>query len=182
MNANRKLFITLVLLVIGMFGFGFALIPMYTVMCKTWGLNGKTSATAAKKSLTVDKSRTVTVEFLTSTNANLPWEFFPLTKKIEIHPGENKLVNFYAKNNSDHTMTVQAIPSLSPGLVASYFKKTECFCFTQQTFKAGEGREMPVLFHLDTDLPKNIHNVALSYTMFDVASVGVKKTEDKKKT
>jgi len=169
---NRRLFWLLVLIVIGMFGFGFAMVPLYTVMCKTLGLNGKTANLAAANSQVVDKSRIITVEFTTSTNANLPWDFYPLTKKIEIHPGQNTLVDFFAKNNSTKTMTVQAIPSVSPGLAANYLKKTECFCFTQQTFKGGENRNMPVLFHLDASLPKDIHTITLSYTMFDTASLG----------
>lgn len=169
---NPRLLIALIFIVVGMFGFCFALIPMYTVMCKTLGLNGKTQNTAVGNSARVDNSRTITVEFLSTTNENLPWDFYPQTKKINVHPGQNALVEFIAKNKSDHTMTVQAIPSVSPGLAAQYLKKTECFCFTQQTFKAGEQRTMPVLFHLDTDLPKDIKVVAVSYSMFDTANLG----------
>jgi len=121
---------------------------------------------------TVDNSRTITVEFLATKNNNLPWDFYPMVTKVDIHPGENKLIDYFAKNNSNQTMTVQAVPSISPSQATTYLKKTECFCFTQQTFKAGEGREMPVLFHLDTALPKNINTITLSYTMFDTANVG----------
>lgn len=168
---NYRLFIILSVLVVGMFGFGFALVPMYTLMCKTLGINGKPDNFAIAKTQTIDKSRTITVEFMTSTNENLPWDFYPLVKKVQLHPGENILVNFYAKNNTPNTMTVQAVPSISPGLAAKHLKKTECFCFTQQTFKGHEGREMPVLFHIDTDIPKDINTVTLSYTMFDTAQL-----------
>lgn len=171
MSKNYRLLISLVVLVIAMFGFGFALVPLYTVLCKEWGINGKTDGMKSVQSETVDKTRMVTVEFLANTNADLPWNFYPMITKVTLHPGENKLINYYAKNNSGNTMTVQAVPSISPGLAAKYLKKTECFCFTQQTFKPHEGREMPVLFHIDPSLPKNIHTLALSYTMFDTAQL-----------
>jgi cytochrome c oxidase assembly protein subunit 11 len=170
-NKNYRLVFLLGILVVGMFGFGFALVPLYTVMCKTLGINGKPENNAIAQAAIVDKTRTIIVEFLASTNANLPWDFYPETKKVNLHPGENILINYFAKNNSAQTMTVQAIPSISPGMAAKYLKKTECFCFTQQTFKAREGREMPVLFHIDTELPKNIHTISLSYTMFDTAQL-----------
>ncbi len=170
--SNRRLFGTLILLTVGMFGFGFALVPLYSVLCKTLGINGKTNPMLSEQSKVVDETRTITVQFLTSTNEDLAWDFYPGVKKVVIHPGENKLVDFFAKNNSSTTMTVQAIPSVSPGIAAKYLRKTECFCFTRQTFKAGEKRNMPVLFHLDRDLPRDIHIVTLSYTMFDTAHLG----------
>lgn len=169
---NKRLAGILVIAVVGMFAFSFALIPLYTVLCKAWGINGKVDDQVAPSSLQVDKKRNITVEFLATTNENLPWDFYSLTKKIVIHPGENVLIDYFAKNNSAVTMTVQAIPSVSPGIAAKYLKKTECFCFTQQTFKAREERKMPVLFHLDVDLPKEIHTVTLSYTLFDTANLG----------
>jgi len=167
-SKHRKLLRNLLFAAVGMFGFGFLLVPMYNVFCKVTGLNGKTSTIAFLNSgVPVDTSRTVTVQFITSVNGSLPWTFYPLTESIQIHPGEIKRVVFYAKNRSSQTMTVQAIPSVSPGLAAKFLKKTECFCFTRQTFKAGEVESMPVLFHLDPALPKNIHLLTLSYTLFD---------------
>lgn len=167
-NKLRKSLLILLLVVVLMFGFGFLLVPIYSVFCKVTGLNGKTGgAVAYRVDQPIDKSRTITVQFVASTNGTLAWDFYPLTETIKIHPGEIQRVAFYAKNNSPNTMTVQAIPSVTPGLAARYLKKTECFCFTRQTFKAGEAEEMPVLFHLDTDLPKNITILTLSYTMFD---------------
>jgi cytochrome c oxidase assembly protein subunit 11 len=169
--SNLRLFAILSLAVISMFGFGFAMVPLYTLMCKTLGLNGKYLSGTVAAATTVDNSRVITIEFLATKNANLPWDFYPLVKKIEIHPGENKVISYYAKNNATKTMTVQAVPSISPSQAANYLKKTECFCFTQQTFKAGESRDMPVLFHLDPSLPKHINTITLSYTMFDAANV-----------
>ena len=170
-SSNRRLAIILAIATLAMFGFGYAMVPLYSVLCKTLGLNGKTDSMVAAQSSVVDLKRTVTIEFIANTNAGLPWDFYPEVKKVELHPGENKLVKFYAKNNSTQTMTVQAIPSVSPGPVAKYLKKTECFCFTQQTFKSHEGRDMPVLFHLDTDFPKEVNTLTLAYTMFDVAQL-----------
>lgn len=167
-RSNRKLILILLGVVLGMFGFGFALVPMYTLLCKTEGINGKTGGpTAAGDTREVDYSRTVKVQFLANTNAYLPWAFYPENKSVQIHPGENKLVHFYAENNSGQQMTVQAIPSVTPGLAAKYIRKTECFCFTQQTFKQGEKRDMPVLFHIDPSLPNDITLLTLSYTMFN---------------
>ena len=164
----RKMVIKLSLLVIVMFGFGFALVPLYDVFCKVTGLNGKTgNAVSLTEEPIIDKNRLVTVEFLATNNQNLPWTFYPLVKKLKVHPGENAHIAYYAKNESGKTMTVQAIPSVTPGLAAAHLKKTECFCFTQQTFKNAEAREMPVLFHVDVDLPKEINTITLSYTMFD---------------
>lgn len=164
---NRKTLIILFLITIGMFGFGFALVPFYNLLCKNLGINGKTSNIVEVNKEAVDPHRVITVEFVATSNANLPWDFYPLVKKIKVHPGENERVAYYAKNNSNHTMTVQAIPSVTPGVAAKYLKKTECFCFTQQTFRAGESRDMPLLFHLDKALPSDITTLTLSYTMFD---------------
>lgn len=167
----KKTVLTLVLVVLGMFAFCFAMVPMYNVLCKVTGLNGKTAgAESYDPSQPIDVSRWVTVEFVATNNAYLPWDFYPLVKKIRVHPGENTRLAFFARNNSGHNMTVQAIPSVAPGYAAKYLKKTECFCFTQQTFKAGEARDMPLLFHLDTELPREIKTVTLSYTMFDAAN------------
>lgn len=156
------------LVAIGMFGFGFALVPMYTLICKKTGINGKTAMySVAASAGEVDASRYITVQFLSTVNANLNWAFYPKTVTIKLHPGENKLIYYYAENKTGKRMTVQAIPSVSPGLAAKYIKKTECFCFIQQTFSAGEHRDMPVLFHIDKEIPKNISTLSLSYTLFN---------------
>ncbi len=117
----------------------------------------------------IDKTRTVMVLFLATNNANLPWKFHPYRASIQVHPGENTRVAYYAKNQSNSVMTVQAIPNVAPGIAAKYLKKTECFCFTQQTLKSGESMDMPLLFHIDRDLPKNVNTVVLAYTLFDVS-------------
>lgn len=151
-----------------MFAFGYALVPIYNVMCKSLGINGKPKNTAEANSNSIDYSRTITVQFLATRNNYLPWKFQPLVKTVKVHPGENKKVAFYAQNETGEDMIVQAIPSVTPGLAARHLKKTECFCFTKQMMKGQQGMEWPLLFHLDNDLPKNIKTVTLSYTLFDI--------------
>lgn len=174
-RSHKKIILWLLLIVIGMFCFGYALVPLYNVICNAWGINGKTNPNAVANHSLIDKSRTITVQFIATNNENLPWEFRPKTKRIEIHPGENAKIAYFAKNNSNHTMTVQAIPSVTPGLAAAHLKKTECFCFNQQTLKAHQSMDMPLIFHLDNDLPKNIHEVTLSYTLFKSTKTVTKK-------
>lgn len=172
-NKIRRLLIILLISSLGMFGFGYALVPLYNVMCKNLGLNGKTTdgPIAAATVASVDMSRTVTVQFMSANNANLPWIFHPYRRTIDVHPGENTRVAYYAKNISPKEMTVQAIPSVAPGVAAKYLKKTECFCFAQQTLKSGSSMDMPLLFHLDRDLPKEVNTVTLNYTLFDVTNM-----------
>lgn len=165
-----KTAIILAAIVVGMFGFGYATVPLYNVMCKKLGINGRSGDALVNDSV-IDKTRTITVQFLAQNNANLPWKFYPLKKKIEIHPGESTRVAYFAENDADKTMMVQAIPSVAPGEAAKYLKKTECFCFTQQVLKSKQSMEMPILFHLDPNLPKNVHIVTLSYTLFDVTKL-----------
>ncbi len=168
---HRKLLAVLTAIVLGMFAFGFALVPIYNSLCKAWGLNGKTKNQAVAYDVNkakISKDREVLVEFVATNNSGVPWKFYPKIHKIKVHPGEIARLEFYAENKTDHSMTVQAIPSVTPGLAAKYLKKTECFCFTQQTLNGHEAMNMPLLFHLDVDLPKNINTVTLSYTLFDV--------------
>ncbi len=172
MKAHRRLVLGLSLAVMGMFGFGFALVPLYNALCQITGLNGKTGrvSEAQAASQQVDAARLVTVEFVTSVDKDLPWRFKALQKKVHVHPGEVREVRFYAENLSDGAITGQAIPSVSPGNAAKYFNKTECFCFTQQTLQGGEGRVMPVRFIINPHLPKYIHTITLSYTFFNAKS------------
>lgn len=169
-SSNKKLVKWLGVFVIGMFGFGYALVPMYNVLCKSLGINGKTSNETASNSNSIDTSRTITVQFVSTRNADIPWEFKPGIQSIKMHPGENKRITYHAHNLTDKTMTVQAIPSVTPGLTAKYLKKTECFCFTQQTMKGHEEMDWPLLFHIDKDIPKRYRTLTLSYTLFDVTN------------
>ena len=172
MRDHKKLVFILVGLVFGMFGFGFALVPIYKTLCRELGINGKTNTTAfvydSTKGGMIDLSRSIVVQFVTTKNGQLPWQFYPEIKRVIVHPGEMKRVAFYGRNDTGHYMVVQAIPSITPGLAAKYFKKTECFCFTQQPLQAHEARDFPLLFHLDPELPEEIHTITLSYTLFDI--------------
>ena len=166
-NKNKRLLIIFSMVGVGMFAFSFALIPLYRMLCQATGLNGKYyQISDVQKYIPIDKSRTITVRFVATNNENLPWVFRPNTKQVKLHPGEVSRVSYYAKNKTIHEMTVQAIPSFVPGIAGKYIHKTECFCFKQQTFEAGQGMDMPILFHIDKDLPKNIRNITVSYTLF----------------
>jgi cytochrome c oxidase assembly protein subunit 11 len=170
-NKNTRLLALLTGIVLFMFGFGFALVPIYNSLCQSLGINGKTNAKAVAfdtTQSTVVLNRQVTVEFVATKNSSVPWAFYPKTHKITVHPGEIARLDFYAENKTNHRMTVQAIPSVTPGVAAKYLKKTECFCFTQQTLNAHEAMDMPLLFHLDNDLPAEVKTITLAYTLFDV--------------
>lgn len=172
-KSHTKLIGILAALVIGMFAFGFALVPIYNSLCKALGINGKVSMQADNydsKTAKIATDREVLVEFVATNNGNLPWTFYPKTTKVRVHPGEIAKLSFYAENRSNHRMTVQAIPSVTPGIAAKYLKKTECFCFAQQTLNGHEAMDMPLLFHLDTDLPANVKTITLAYTLFDVTN------------
>lgn len=170
-NQNQKLVIKLVFIVIGMFGFGFALVPLYDVFCDITGINGKTENQAASyEVLKVDTDRLVTVEFITRTNSGMPWEFTTQTKRIKVHPGELNTVEFYVRNPASRDIVAQAIPSVSPGQAALYLNKTECFCFNQQPLGAGEEAFMPMQFYVDPQLPNDISYFTVQYTLYDVTA------------
>jgi len=163
---SRKIVSKLLLLTIAMFGFGFALVPLYDVFCDFTGLNGKTGGKVETSSQVVDESRLVTVQFIASLNENMPWEFTPVVHQIQVHPGESTKIEYRARNKTDHEIIGQAVPSVAPGIAADYFKKTECFCFTEQKLAAYEEKLMPVIFTVDNDLPEHIKELTLSYTFF----------------
>ena len=175
-KANRRLAIKLVVVTVAMFGFGYGLSPMYDLMCTAFGLNGKTGrVTEQAAEQPVDANRTVTVEFTGLATSGLPWEFRPLTKKIEVHPGKIMEVKYLVHNLAQEEITGQAVPSVAPGVSAIHFKKIECFCFTQQTLKPGETREMPVRFVVDAGLDKDVHTITLSYSFFNANKASAKK-------
>ncbi|MFQ5994573.1 MAG: cytochrome c oxidase assembly protein [Acidiferrobacterales bacterium] len=169
-RANRRLVGKLLLLTVGMFGFGYALVPLYGLLCQITGINGKTGRVdvQAAQASRVDTSRWVTVEFTGQVMNSLPWEFRPLQTKVRVHPGDTFTVSYYARNRSQEPMTAQAVPSVSPPQAATHFKKVECFCFTNQELNGGEGREMPVRFLVERDLPRDVKTLTLSYAFFGV--------------
>lgn len=176
---NAKLAGKLLIVVVGMFGFGFALVPLYDVFCDITGINGKTRNEAAVYTGDItDTSRLVTVEFITRTHTGMPWEFRSDTKRIKVHPGELTAVSFYVRNPASKDMIAQAIPSVSPGTAALYLNKTECFCFNQQPLLAGAEADMPMRFYVDPNIPEDISYFTVQYTLFDVTGQNESLTSD----
>jgi cytochrome c oxidase assembly protein subunit 11 len=169
---NRRLSRRLAIVAVGMFGFGFALVPFYNQICAALGVNSLVKQEEVANTQ-VDTSRTVTIE-LDSNAHNLPWRFKPLVSHVEVHPGELTTVEYEIVNVREAPVTGQAVPSYGPQHAGEYFKKIECFCFTQQTLAAGETRRMPVTFVVDPKLPKSVSTIAVSYTFFEVAGRGGK--------
>jgi len=173
LNANQKLFAKLATIAVGMFAFGYALVPFYYQICAAWGVNSLGQVAEKPINTQVDSSRTITVEF--DSNAHgLPWRFKPMVNHIDVHPGQLATVEYEVSNERSVPITAQAVPSYGPQLAGEYFKKIECFCFTQQTLAPGETRRMPVTFVVDPKLPKDVRTIALSYTFFEVAGRGGK--------
>jgi cytochrome c oxidase assembly protein subunit 11 len=169
---NRRLSRRLAIVALGMFGFGFALVPFYNQICLALGINNLEQPDATQ-STQVDATRTVTIEF--DSNAHdLPWRFRPLARQVTVRPGELATVEYEVLNVRDAPVTGQAVPSYAPRRAAQYFRKLECFCFTQQTLAPGETRRMPVVFVVDPKLPKDVNSIAISYTFFEVAGRGGK--------
>jgi len=162
---NRRLSTRLAIVAVGMFGFGFALVPFYNQICAALGINSLQQPDVVNTQ--VDRSRTVTVEFDSNAH-NLPWRFRPLVSHVQVHPGELTTVEYEIVNVREAPVTGQAVPSYGPQLAGEYFKKIECFCFTQQTLAGGETRRMPVMFVVDPRLPKDVNTISLSYTFFEV--------------
>lgn len=171
-TAIRRTSLRLLVVTCLMFGFGYALVPLYNVFCEITGLNGKTGRLSAEQAavVTVDEARTVTVEFVTNVNAGMPWEFRPLVSKVQVHPGQPTTVEFEAVNFAQYPVTGSAVPSVAPNAASRYFAKTECFCFTQQVLDAGETRRMPVRFVVDPKLPDTVRVLTLAYTFFESES------------
>lgn len=171
-SKSSKVAAKLFIIAVAMFGFGYVLVPIYDVLCDITGLNGKSSTVTEQQAANfeTDESRTVTVEFLTNLNQGMSWDFKPTIQKMEVHPGQPNQINFLVTNNSPKPMIGQAVPSVAPNSAANHFIKTECFCFTNQTLRAGETLEMPVVFVINPELPKRITTVTLSYTFFDITN------------
>lgn len=169
---SKKFWAKLFLAPVLFFAFAFAMVPLYNVFCEVTGLNGKTSNNVyAGEARVVDETRTVSVDFTSFSNPGFPIKFFPMVKKLDVIPGKLYTITYYAENRSNETIVGQAIPSVAPGIAASYFKKLECFCFSQQTFEPKKPIEMPVRFFVDSDLDKNIRNITLSYNFLKVKNV-----------
>ena len=168
---HRALVGRLVLFTAGSFAFGFALVPLYSVLCKVWETGSRWYGTPTPAAAVVERpvaDRLVTIEFV----ANVPhagdWEFRPKVATLKVHPGQLYATSFYARNLTGAATVAQAVPSIAPGSMARYFHKTECFCFRPQTFAKGEGRDMALRFIVDAELPPEVDRVTLAYSFFDL--------------
>ena len=171
---NLRMLGKLSVIALGMFGFGYALVPLYIAICEMTGINvlalgdklipGVTSSQAANSQ--IDTSRTITVEF--DANARGPWDFKPAVRSLQVHPGELTTVMYEFQNIQNRTMAAQAIPSYAPRQASPHFNKLECFCFNQYTLSPGEKKQWPVAFVIDPKLPKDVTTITLSYTFFEV--------------
>lgn len=173
-TGSRHLVRKLIILALFMFCFSFALVPIYDVFCKVTGLNGKVDArhpgtfTRYKPEELAGFSRFITVEFDVNRNEQVPCEIFPEHNALPVKAGELTRTSYIVKNLTDRKIIIQAIPSISPGIVAKYLKKLECFCFTKQELKPYESMHLPLRFWLEPEFPDSVHRLTLSYTLFDV--------------
>ncbi len=167
-RANRKLVRGLLIMTACAFAFGWALVPLYDVLCRAAGI-GNAEAKSGKSVVqeAIDPNREITIEFLAQPASVGSFDFRPKVTSMRIHPGKLYDTLFYARNLTQVASVAQAVPSISPAGTAKYFRKTECFCFSPQKFAAGEGRDMPVRFIVDPELPGNVDKLTLAYTFYD---------------
>ena len=166
---NRSTLAKLVVVAVAMFGFGYALVPVYRQICEVLGINVLTQQgefVEAPVNTQVDKSRKIVVEL--DGNAQGPWRFRPTQRSIEVHPGELATVTYEVVNTQGRAVKAQAIPSYAPQVVTPHFKKVECFCFREQTLQANEALQMPGVFFIDPKLRREVKNITLSYTFFEI--------------
>jgi cytochrome c oxidase assembly protein subunit 11 len=168
---NRGLAGRLLILAAAMFGFGFALVPLYDVFCEITGFGGRTNPEAVTVVEAPDLSREIRIEFMTTVNSYAPFEFRADADSMTVHPGKMYFATFTAKNLTEADKVAQAVPSVAPLTAAEHFVKIECFCFDNQHFTANEEKAMPVQFIVDPDLPDYVDTITLQYTFFDTASV-----------
>jgi cytochrome c oxidase assembly protein subunit 11 len=167
-NQNKNLTLKLAAFALGSFAFGFALIPLYDVLCDITGFgNQKALAEARVAEERPDDTRTITIDFLAELPTVGNWEFRPTVRSMQVHPGRLYETEFFAHNLTGRAQLAQAVPNVAPGRAAGYFRKTECFCFTPQKFAVDEARPMAVRFVVDPAIPRSVDRITLSYTFYD---------------
>jgi cytochrome c oxidase assembly protein subunit 11 len=170
-QSDRTLTWKLLGIAAGSFGFAFALVPLYNVICGVTGVGDQSALLRKVKAVEhLDPNRTITVEFLSNEGGNGEWDFRPVQREIEVHPGKLYSAEFFFHNLTGRDTVAQAIPSIAPSKVAAYFHKTECFCFSPQHFNVNEQRDMPVRFIIDPAIPSYVDRITLSYTFYDESS------------
>ncbi len=168
---HRPLALKLTLMALGAFAFGFALVPLYDVLCAWTGAGDRSELTRASAAPgKVDETRKVTIEFIAQLPTVGNWDFKPEVHSMEVNPGRLYEAKFLAGNRTGKETWGQAVPDISPSMATPYFHKTECFCFTPQLFAVNEARDMPVRFFVDPTLPKHVDRITLSYTFYDTQS------------
>jgi cytochrome c oxidase assembly protein subunit 11 len=170
-SENRSLVGHLLILTAAMFGFGFALVPLYDVFCEITGFGGRTNMESVAVEEAPDLSREIRVEFVTTVNSYAPFEFDADLNSMTVHPGKMYFATFTARNMTENDKVAQAVPSVAPVAAAEHFVKIECFCFNSQEFAGNEEKAMPLQFIVDPDLPDYVDTITLQYTFFDTASV-----------
>ncbi|RZV37308.1 MAG: cytochrome c oxidase assembly protein [Chromatiales bacterium] len=170
-NANRKLVLSLLVVVVGAFGFGYALVPLYDVFCEITGFGGRTNNEAVAVNEAPDLNREIRIEFMTTVNSYAQFEFASDADSMVVHPGKMYYATFTAKNLTESDKVAHAVPSVAPPAAAEHFVKIECFCFNSQEFLASEEKSMPLQFIVNPDLPDYVDTITLGYTFFDTTSV-----------
>ena len=161
---NRALMGKLLVIAVGMLGFGFAMVPMYRQICDALGLTQ--TRVVGPANTQVDLTREVTVELLAS-SAGLPWRFESLDRAVRVNPGKLVTARYRVTNDLGRAVTAHAVMNTAPANAARWIQKQECFCFSSQTLAAGETREMPVVFRVSAEAPESLRTISLSYTFFE---------------
>ena len=168
-RANRRLAVRLLVVTVAMFGFGYALVPLYDIVCDITGIGGRTGVVSEATAATggVDSTRVVKVQFVATVSSALRWKFEGPGRPLEVHPGKVYEASFSASNLSNRPVVAQAVPSVTPAGAAAHFDKIECFCFTRQRLEPGETRDMPVRFVVNEEIPRRIGTLTLAYSFFE---------------
>ena len=149
----------------------FAMSPIYNLFCKMTGYGG-----ATKEAFTSSKTKgikKITVRFDSNTSPELNWKFIPKHSEVEVIPGENVLIFYYAENLSKENIIGTAVYNVTPLKAGQYFNKIHCFCFEEQLLRAGASAIMPVSFYIDPEIEtdpdtKDVDTITLSYSFFKV--------------
>lgn len=167
-NPNTRIAVRLGAAAVLMFGFGFALVPLYEVFCDITGLNGKNFGRGEVAAMETDRSRTVKVQFVSINPEEMPWDFKPVERTMRVFPGETKQTAYRATNSTSQWMVAQAVPSVTPAEAAAYLTKINCFCFERQPLEAGESQDLPMVFVVSPDLPAHISTITVSYALYNI--------------
>lgn len=181
-QANTRVAMRLGITAVLMFGFGFALVPLYEVFCDITGLNGKNFGRGETVAVEIDRSRTVKVQFVSTNPETMPWDFKPVERSMRIFPGETQQTAYLAMNPTTEWMVAQAVPSVSPAEAAQYLTKINCFCFERQPLDAGASQEMPMVFVVSPELPAYISTITVSYALYDITDAERVASQEKTKT